>query len=260
MLRQGPVPALRCARSQSGSTLEVHVRTRRYVPMSPGSIERAGESGEDVAALIAAQDGPEAIAAALRRLGLRVAAFDCPASLVRQAGARKLAVIVVRVHDTTALRRLIDPLRAHYSAVPLVVVCPSIERRAVRAALAAGTAGVVLDADLERALDPCVQAVRAGQVCLPRRNWQQIETPVLSSREKEVLGLLVMGYMNSQIAERLFLAESTVKSHLSSAFHKLGVRSRHEAVARILDPHGGLGIGILAVGGEPVGAMSLEAR
>jgi len=35
---------------------------------------------------------------------------------------------------------------------------------------------------------------------------------------------VVVGYMNSQIAERLFLAESTVKSHLSSAFGKLGVR------------------------------------
>jgi DNA-binding NarL/FixJ family response regulator len=229
--------------------------------MSRGSIERTGRSGgAHVAALIVGQGGPEAIAAVLSREGLRVATFDCPASLLEQAGARKLAVIVVYVDDTTSLPGLIEPLRAPYAPVPLVVVCPSIERRAVRAALAAGTSGVVLDADLECALGPCVQAVRAGQVCLPRRNWQQIETPVLSSREKEVLGLLVMGYMNSQIAERLFLAESTVKSHLSSAFHKLGVRSRHEAVARILDPHGGLGVGILAVGGEPVGAMALDAR
>jgi DNA-binding NarL/FixJ family response regulator len=83
---------------------------------------------------------------------------------------------------------------------------------------------------------------------------------VLSSREKQVLGLVVMGYMNSQIAAQLFLAESTVKSHLSSAFDKLGVRSRHEAVARILDPQGGLGVGILTVGGEPLSAMALEAQ
>jgi hypothetical protein len=61
-----------------------------------------------------------------------------------------------------------------------------------------------------------------------------------------------MGYMNCQIAERLFLAESTVKSHLSSAFAKLGVRSRNEAVSLILDPNRGLGTGILTVGGEPL--------
>ena len=104
-----------------------------------------------------------------------------------------------------------------------------------------------------------MQAVRAGQVCLPRQSWQQIEPPVLSSREKQVLGLLVMSHTNGQIADQLYLAESTVKSHLSSAFYKLGVRSRHEAVARILDPQAGLGIGILSLDSEPlqVGASPL---
>jgi DNA-binding NarL/FixJ family response regulator len=87
---------------------------------------------------------------------------------------------------------------------------------------------------------------------VPRGHWRQIEPPALSSREKQILGLVVMGYMNSQIAEQLFLAESTVKSHLSSAFGKLGVRSRNEAVNLILDPERGLGMGILALGGEPL--------
>ncbi len=64
-----------------------------------------------------------------------------------------------------------------------------------------------------------------------------------------------MGYMNGQIAEQLFLAESTVKSHLSSAFGKLGVRSRNEAVDLILDAERGLGMGILGLGGDPVEAV-----
>jgi ATP/maltotriose-dependent transcriptional regulator MalT len=59
-----------------------------------------------------------------------------------------------------------------------------------------------------------------------------------------------MGYMNSQIASQLFLAEATVKSHLYSAFRKLGVRSRNEATRLILDPAQGLGMGILALSGE----------
>jgi DNA-binding NarL/FixJ family response regulator len=66
----------------------------------------------------------------------------------------------------------------------------------------------------------------------------------LTSREKQILTLVVAGLTNSQIASELFLAESTVKSHLSSAFAKLGVSSRSEAVAVILDPERGPGLGI----------------
>ena len=54
--------------------------------------------------------------------------------------------------------------------------------------------------------------------------------------------------------------ESTVKCHLSSAFGKLGVRSRNEAVKLILDPERGLGMGILALGGEPVEATPTTAQ
>ena len=56
--------------------------------------------------------------------------------------------------------------------------------------------------------------------------------------------MVVTGLTNSQIADELFLAVSTVKSHLSSAFSKLGVSSRSEAAAVILDPERGRGLGI----------------
>jgi DNA-binding CsgD family transcriptional regulator len=58
-----------------------------------------------------------------------------------------------------------------------------------------------------------------------------VSPPALSYREKEVLELAAGGLTNSQIASRLFLAESTVKTHLSSAFRRLGVGSRREAAA-----------------------------
>lgn len=137
--------------------------------------------------------------------------------------------------------------------VPVVLVCATIERRQLRGALAAGVAGVVPLDELHHVLGPCLRAVRAGQVCVPRPHWREIEPPVLSVRERQILGLVAMGYMNRQIADRLFLAESTVKSHLSSAFAKLGVRSRSEAAELILSRESSLPIG-LPEPGEGTGA------
>lgn len=48
----------------------------------------------------------------------------------------------------------------------------------------------------------------------------------LSNREKEVLKLVGMAYDNRQIAERLFIAEQTVRNYISSIYSKLGVASR----------------------------------
>jgi DNA-binding NarL/FixJ family response regulator len=59
--------------------------------------------------------------------------------------------------------------------------------------------------------------------------------------------LVVIGFSNAEIASKLHLAETTVKSHLTTSFRKLGVRTRSEAALRILDPHTGLGLGILSM-------------
>jgi DNA-binding NarL/FixJ family response regulator len=57
---------------------------------------------------------------------------------------------------------------------------------------------------------------------------------VLSSRERQVLGLLVQGATNKEIARRLNVAERTVKAHVTGLFNKLGVNSRTEAVSLAL--------------------------
>lgn len=54
----------------------------------------------------------------------------------------------------------------------------------------------------------------------------------LSERELEVLGLMAQGLTNPQIADRLILSLSTVKTHLNNIFGKLNVRNRAEAVLR----------------------------
>jgi DNA-binding NarL/FixJ family response regulator len=116
--------------------------------------------------------------------------------------------------------------------------------------LEAGADGIVLESRIELALPVAISAVVAGQVTLPGEIKARLAHPALSFREKQILGLVTLGLANAEIASKLHLAESTVKSHLSSAFSKLGVRSRSEAAALILDPNGPLGPGILTISGD----------
>ena len=88
-----------------------------------------------------------------------------------------------------------------------------------------------------------IRAVSAGQVVVPRQLSRTAVRPALSHREKQALALLANGFTNRQIAARLFLAESTVKTHLTSVFGKLGVHSRSEAAELVLDPDQKLGLG-----------------
>src|SRR5205085_11078675 len=107
-----------------------------------------------------------------------------------------------------------------------------------RRAVDGGVDGLVFADALDTALPPTIDAVLAGQTAVPRELRASARKPSLTFREKQILGMVVMGCTNGEIGSRLFLAESTVKSHLSSAFGKLGVRSRSEAAAMILDPQG----------------------
>ncbi|WP_405650961.1 LuxR C-terminal-related transcriptional regulator [Streptomyces sp. NBC_00019] len=59
--------------------------------------------------------------------------------------------------------------------------------------------------------------------------------PQLTEREREVLDLVALGLGNHQIAGRLFIAEKTVRNHVSAILDKLHVSDRAAAVARARD-------------------------
>ncbi len=140
-------------------------------------------------------------------------------------------------------------MRRAFAESVLVAVVPGGNRRRLRSVLAEGADGVVAFERLDASLGATVRAACTGQVVVPRELRASIVKPSLSVREKQVLGMVVMGFTNGEIAQKLVLAESTIKSHLSSAFVKLGVRSRGEASELILDPANGLGPGILSIAG-----------
>jgi DNA-binding NarL/FixJ family response regulator len=130
---------------------------------------------------------------------------------------------------------------------PVVMIAPAAERRTVCDALNAGIRGFVVEADVEERLLPTVEAVACGQLVIPAEHRKAIERPLLTAREKQVMSMVVLGFSNVEIANKLYVTETTVKSHLSSAYRKLGVRSRHEATELILDSRDGLGLGVLSL-------------
>lgn len=128
----------------------------------------------------------------------------------------------------------------------IVAVCGCADRRSVRRLIDSGVDALVLFDQLDKALAPTVAAVFAGQMVVPREMRASVDKPALSSRERQILAMVVMGLTNHEISSRMFLAESTVKSHLSSAYNKLGVRSRSEAAALILDGNRSLATDVAA--------------
>jgi DNA-binding NarL/FixJ family response regulator len=133
--------------------------------------------------------------------------------------------------DMAALRRL----RREMREPAIVAVSPMATGTGVRRALDAGADGIVFESELEATLAVAVRAVESGQSVVPRNLRASVERPAFSHRERQVLSFVSRGLTNAQIAEQLFLSESTIKSHLSSAFSKFGVRSRKEAAALFIE-------------------------
>jgi DNA-binding NarL/FixJ family response regulator len=184
-------------------------------------------------------------AAMRRRIVYAMTEHDLQASLTEIDDPEQLAEVedidadsivvfacdVDQPREMAALRRLRRELREP----AIVAVSPIATGTGVRRALDAGADGVVFESELEATLAVAVRAVASGQSVVPRKLRASVERPAFSHRERQVLSFVSRGLTNAQIADKLFLSESTIKSHLSSAFSKFGVRSRKEAAALFLE-------------------------
>jgi two-component system NarL family response regulator len=102
-------------------------------------------------------------------------------------------------------------------------------------ALKAGAKGYLLKDSSNEQIADAIRAVAAGEVFLPPAVAAKFVAsslrPELSRRELQILGLMARGMSNKLIARELSIEETTVKTHATSLFVKLGVRSRTEALA-----------------------------
>lgn len=124
----------------------------------------------------------------------------------------------------------------------VVVLSTFDEEEYIYNSLQAGAMGFVLkSSDLPELLE-VVRAAARGETLLPSPIATKLAGRIsagrdqqsLTEREREVLGLLVLGLRNREIAERLQITERTVKNHVANIIAKLGVKSRTEAVSLAL--------------------------
>jgi DNA-binding NarL/FixJ family response regulator len=147
---------------------------------------------------------------------------------------------------TTQLRGLDEPLA-------ILVLTTFGEDEVLWGAIEAGAAGFVLKDSSAEELIAAVRAVAGGgawfdPAVAPRvlERYRRVVAPaardaarldLLTEREHEVLRLMARGATNAEIAEMLYVAEATVKTHVGSIFGKLDVRDRAAAIVFAYD-HG----------------------
>jgi len=183
-------------------------------------------TADDIDVVAEASDGDEAV---------RLTASHRPHVVL-------LDVQMPRKDGLTALRELgqVAPRTA------VIVLTTFGNRDNVRRALGDGADGFLLKASDPRELLLGIRAVASGAAYLspkvasyviddlrdrhlPARDAARHDLERLSDREREVLVLLGTGYANAEIADRLHVVESTVKTYVSSIFHQLSVRNRVQA-------------------------------
>lgn len=131
-----------------------------------------------------------------------------------------------------------EAIRAESPEVEVMALTSVLEDASVSGAVRAGAMGYLLKNNTEAAeLCRAIKAAAKGQVQLApeaaARLMREVRSPEspepLTERETEVLMLIARGRANKQISYELFIADKTVKTHVSSILTKLGVSSRTQA-------------------------------
>lgn len=193
-------------------------------PMFRDGVVRALSSSEAIEVVAVADDGPSSLAA-IREYGPQVALLDYRmpgmdgaevAAAVQRAGLAT-RVLLISAHDEAEI-----VYRALQDGAAGFLPKESTRSELVNAVL-----------DCAKGRDVVAPALAAGLVGEIRRRAEP-EGPALSPRELEVLKMIAAGSSIPAMAKQLFLAPSTVKTHVQRLYEKLGVSDRAAAVAEAM--------------------------
>ncbi len=135
---------------------------------------------------------------------------------------------------------LVKRLRAQKNSTPVLMLTTFDDAELFSQSLIAGANGFLLkDISLEKLISS-LQAIVTGSTFLAepellREHHQKKSTLELSERELQILRLLVGGFSNKEIASAIFLAEGTIRNHISNLLAKLDCRDRTQAVLKAIN-------------------------
>ncbi|KMO72904.1 DNA-binding response regulator [Mycolicibacterium chubuense] len=206
------------------STDKVRVVVGDDHPMFRDGVVRALQSSGSIDVVAEADDGPAALAA-IREHRPHVALLD-----YRMPGMDGAAVAAAVTRDDLPTRVLL--ISAHDESA---IVYRALQDGAAGFLPKESTRGELVTAVLDCAkgrdvIAPSLAAGLAGEI----RRRAEPDAPVLSPREREVLVLIAKGSSIPAMAKELFLAPSTVKTHVQRLYEKLGVSDRGAVVAEAM--------------------------
>jgi DNA-binding NarL/FixJ family response regulator len=209
------------------------------MPHAGSSLERS------VSTFVVAQEGTAAgvVIQALEREGISVDATWGPLTELANPEWQQLdLLVIVEAQDEPPADEQYAGLRVDLPHAVITVICTADRPRA-HALIWAGVDAIVFEPGADAIVGHSARTALAGYVVVPQVLRTGLAPPPLTGRERQILELVVEGCTNREIAERLYLAESTVKRHLSSTFRQLGVHSRREAAAAVLAAEQSFGLG-----------------
>ena len=153
-----------------------------------------------------------------------------------------LALLDLRMPEMDGLACL-DRIRKEHPKVKVVILSVSTDPEVVQTVLNHGAAAYVVKSvnpiDLSSALRQALEGTVFSAVGLPEKTAQQdaVKAAGLTDRETTILKALARGLSNEAIGNELWVAQQTVKFHLTNIYRKLDVKNRTEA-ARYAYEHG----------------------
>ncbi|HEX4997851.1 MAG TPA: response regulator transcription factor [Terriglobia bacterium] len=138
----------------------------------------------------------------------------------------------------------LEDLITTFAPARVLVVTGSTDTNAHQRAIATGAMGIVLKEQASEALITAIERVHSGEIWLTRSMTSSILSRVstgpadsevgkieaLTRREREIIVLVAQGMKRSQIADKLFISETTVRNHLTSILSKLQLTDRFDLV------------------------------